>query len=69
MLTKEQQELLDMVAKRDGSYESAPTPAGTRYTTADGKELFVDTTEAQPSEIEQLKARVAELEAALTRSR
>lgn len=69
MLTKEQEELLASIARRDGAYVTEPTERGVRHMTVGGEEICRDEAEARPSEIEQLKARVAELEAALTRSR
>lgn len=63
MLTKEQQDLLNQIARRDGCYMTEQTPQGLRYLTGMGQEICVDTAEAQPSEIEQLKARIEALEA------
>lgn len=69
MLTKEQQAVLDEIARRDGAYSVISTGRGYIYSTVDGTEILRDEVAEQPSEVEQLKARVAELEAALTRSR
>lgn len=63
MLTKEQQEMLDQVADRDGAYTSETTERGTVYRTVAGQEICVDAADAPLSEIEQLKARIAALEA------
>lgn len=65
MLTKEQQTALERIAKRDGAYLCEQTDAGTRYSTMGGEEILIDVETRVPSELEQLKARVAALEARL----
>lgn len=62
MLTKEQQDLLDMVARRDGAYETIQTERGLIYRAVGGAEILRDEVAEPPSEIEQLKARIVALE-------